>query len=558
MEKVRKYLNPAQMDVMQVWANKTYIVASRALGKSEGMDAPVLIRNVHAMPRSTGGLISPTYQKAWANTLPAICKALAEWGYYQDIHYVVGKKAPKKMGFASPRRPPLAGGWDNCIHFWNGTILVVLSFNQGMSANSMSLDWILGPEAKFLDFEKIKSEVNPANRGNPEFDYCPWHHSEFYTTDMPTSGMGKWILDKESEMDTQHIAAIRQTLALLIKYKSKPNPSDHDKRMIRELTSDLALMRRFQPPKNPDDIKKGKTKEFTTFFAEYDVFYNIEVLGEDFVWQMKRDLPPLVFRTAILNERLFKIANGFYSALEEAIHFYIPKDNGQLQKFGGNFDLIQGAGCLGDSDLDFRKPLHVAFDSNSAINSMVVGQVDKEKRIMYTINSLFVKTPDKMTELVHKFCDYYRGFLKKEVVVYYDHTFVWTDGKSNIRLIDVIEDVLKKNSWKYSLVYVGQTPTHRWKHEQIDLSLKGDKHLFPLFNLLTNEYLRLAMFRAGIKQGRNGFEKDKHEEALEDSPDNPDQTKTHITDAWDTLWYGVNFYFTEAVGGGSFMVVCTM
>ena len=556
MEKVRKYFNPAQRDVMQVNAHNTYIVASRALGKSEGMDAFALLRNIHAMPRSTGGLISPTYQKAWANTLPAICKALTEWGYYQNIHYVVGKQAPKKLGFALPRRPPLVSGWDSAIHFWNGTVLVILSFNQGMSANSMSLDWVLGPEAKFLNFDKIKNEVNPANRGNPEYSYCPWHHSEFYTTDMPTSGMGKWILEKENEMDKTHIAVIRFVFASLIKYKSKSNPSDYDKRMIRELESELAMWRKYQPAKNTDDIKKGKIKEYTTFYAEYDVFENIEILGEDFIWQMKRDLPALVFRTAILNERLFKIANGFYSALEEAIHFYIPKDNGQLQKFGGDFGLIQEAGCLGDSDLDFNKPLYIAFDSNSAINSVVVGQVDKDRRLQHTINSLFVKTPEKISELTQKFCDYYRGYLKKEVIVYYDHTFVWTDGKSNDRLIDIIEAVLKKNSWKYKLVYIGQAAAHSWKHAQIDLALKGDdKYLFPMFNLLTTEYLRLAMFSAGTRTGRNGFEKDKSAEKLEDSPDNPDETKTHITDAWDTLWYGLNFHFTETVSSGSSMVV---
>ena len=29
-----------------------------------------------------------------------------------------------------------------------------------------------------------------------------------------------------------------------------------------------------------------------------------------------------------------------------------------------------------------------------------------------------------------------------------------------------------------------------------------------------------------------------------DTPDNPDEYKTHITDAFDTLWLGMNFYFT--------------
>jgi hypothetical protein len=140
------------------------------------------------------------------------------------------------------------------------------------------------------------------------------------------------------------------------------------------------------------------------------------------------------------------------------------------------------------------------------------------------------------------------------VVVFYDHTFVQTSGKDNDTLIDVIDSKLKANRWNATLTYVGQAPEHKWKHEQIDLTLKGanPEYLFVLFNLMNNEYLKLAMERSGVKVGRNGFEKDKSDEKLPDSPDNPDELKTHITDAFDTLWYGVNFYYSSPCyyGGG--------
>lgn len=149
-EVVDKFFNKMQRHAMSINAHDEYIVASRGTGKSEGIDARIILRNVWEMPGSLGGLISPSYAKAWGNTLPAICKALAEWGYIQGIHYVVGHKAPESMGFAKPVRPVLGDGWSNAFHFWNGTVMVILSFNQGMSANSMSLDWVIGPEAKFL------------------------------------------------------------------------------------------------------------------------------------------------------------------------------------------------------------------------------------------------------------------------------------------------------------------------------------------------------------------------------------------------------------------------
>lgn len=290
-EVVRKFFNKMQRQAMAIGAHDEYIIASRGTGKSEGIDARFILRNVWEMPQSLGALISPSYAKAWGNTLPAICKALAEWGYIQNVHYVVGHKAPAAMGFANPIRPVMGEGWSNAFHFWNGTVMMILSFNQGMSANSMSLDWVIGPEAKFLSYEKIKSEVNPANRGNRQyFGHCPHHHSVCYSTDMPTSGIGRWILDKIDEMSPVHINYIRQLYKELQAYKRKPL-TDHTVRMIKELQRDLDLARKYQLPIKQE---KGKDKEYTVFYGEYDVFDNLEVLGEDFIWQMYRDSPPLV------------------------------------------------------------------------------------------------------------------------------------------------------------------------------------------------------------------------------------------------------------------------
>ena len=69
--------------------------------------------------------------------------------------------------------------------------------------------------------------------------------------------------------------------------------------------------------------------------------------------------------------------------------------------------------------------------------------------------------------------------------------------------------------------------------------------LFPVFNLEQNEFLKVAMEQTGIRQGKNGMEKDKTPEGTPDTPDNPDEYKTHITDAWDTLWFGMNFHYTS-------------
>lgn len=538
---VKKFFNKMQRQAMAIAAHDEYIVASRGTGKSEGVDARFILRNVWEMPGSLGALISPSYAKAWCNTLPAICKALAEWGYYQGIHYVVGHKAPAWMNYREPVRPLTGEGWSNAFHFWNGTVMVVLSFAQSMSANSMSIDWVIGPEAKFLNYEKIKSEVNPANRGNVQyFGHCPHHHSVCYSTDMPTSGVGRWIIDKVDEMIPEHINLIRSLYRQLQEYKRKPM-TGWVERQIKELTRDLDTARRYQPPKI---AQPGKNREYTVFYGEYDIFDNFEVVGEDYIWQMQRDSPPLIWRTAFLNERLFRVANGFYSALDENVHFYQPNDNGRLRDLGSNWTKLQTSGCLGDGDLNFSEALHMAFDANASICSAVVGQVDGHT--MRVLKSFYVKTPSKLQDLVKQISDYYRPKLNKEIVVYYDHTFTWESASSGESYAETIEKVFTDNGYKVTMVYVGQAPKHDWKHLMIDRTLKGDPDfLWIQINLHNNEFLKLALEQAGVRQGKNGFEKDKSVEGSADTPDNPDQYKTHVTDAFDTLWYGMNFFYAE-------------
>ena len=537
----KKFFNKIQRMGMAVAAHDEYWVCSRGTGKSEGLDARFIIRNVWAMPGSTGGLISPSYAKAWGNTLPAIIHALSEWGYIEGVHFFVGRKAPKSANFQKPKRPPLSDGWSNCIHFWNGTILVVLSFSNGMSANSMSLDWLIGPEAKFLDYDKIKTEVNPANRGNvQDFGDCPWHHSVLYSTDMPGTKKGRWILDKKEEMSNTHINFIRNLYREMKLTERLSVQNDYTIRKYKELRRDLMLARRYQKPLIP---KKGKTREYTVFYGEYDIFDNMEVVGKDFIWQMYRDSPTLVWRTAFLNERLFRVANGFYSALQDN-HFYTPGDTTRMGAMGNDWNRLQTAGCLADGDMDFEAPLLIGFDSNSAISTACVCQVVGNK--LRTLKSFFVKTPQKLEQLVDKVCEYYAGKLHKEIVFFYDHTFTWTTGNNAESYRDTIVRVLEANRWTVEDVYIGQTAKHEWRHDQIDRALKGSSELlFPVFNLYNNEFLKVAMEQTSVKVGKNGFEKDKTPEATEDSPDNPDEFKTHITDAWDTVFVGANFYMPE-------------
>lgn len=529
-EKVKKYFNECQQEAMAVAAKDEYIVASRAFGKSEGIDAPRLIRNVHAMPRSAGAIISPTYAKLLQNTLPAIFHALDRLGYKRNIHYFLGRKAPRNLSFQLPYINPFS--YEHVIHWFNGSIQHLISFDRPMSANSMSLDYILAPEAKFLDYDKVKNEVLPANRGNINyFGDCPWHHGQVYTTDMPTNKTGQWILEKEKDMDLELINLVKHIYYDYKKLKSEANLTKTGKAKLNKLTKELAYFR-----------------SFATFFAEFNVIDNIELLGTKFIRDMKRDLPPLIFQTAILNKRIRKIENGFYPNLDEKVHYYESHDNSYLDNLRnnhGDIDLktAQKDTCMKDGDIDPKKHLSIAFDYNANINWVVVGQTPGNKELR-TLNAQYTKHRKKLRSLCDKWAEYYKYHQTKEVVYYYDATALesaYADEETET-FADIVKKTLTKHGWNVHPIYIGKTMRHNLKHQYIDDGLTGKKYLFPTFNKYNCEYLLLAMEQTGVKIGRNGFEKDKSGEKLDETPEDPLETRTDSTDAWDTLFIGCNFF----------------
>lgn len=517
-----KYFNRAQLEAMAIRAKDVRIIGSRGVGKSEGFDSVRLVDNVFSMPRSVGAIISPTYAKLLQNTLPAVAAALERWGFKRDVHYVIGRKPPKSLKYKAPLTDPFS--YDHVMAWFNGSIINLLSFDRSMSANSMSLDYVMGFEAKYLDYQKIVNEVYPANRGERvEFKTCPLHHGTYFSTDMPTSKLGMWILDDEKKMDVELLDTIKSLYAELAYFKKSPI-STYTERQIAFCRKEINALRK---------------KAF--YFAEYNVFDNIELVGLDWINQQKRDLPPLVFQTAILNKRIFKKANGFYSALDDKLHFYTAENSSYFEKL--DYDLQKAAknSCLADTDIVKDMPLCIAFDYNAAISSMAIGQ--QVGKTIATRKSMFVKTPRKLPELVQDFCDYYRLLINRDIIYYFDSTAIHTSAASSESYHNIVVRILSANGFNVRDVYIGNPMRHDEKHTYIDLALKGDgRYLFPTFNLYNNEYLKLAMEQAGVKVGRNGFEKDKSMEKLEDSPDFPDEQKTHITDAWDTLFIGCNFY----------------
>jgi hypothetical protein len=521
-EKRKIYFNDPQLEFMYTGAHTSIIVGGRRLGKTHGFAAPFFQRNFQAMPRSSGGIIGSTYQQLLSRTLPGTFQALETFGFKRDLHYYVGHKPPQNSNFQKPIIDPVS--YEYAIIFYNGTIARLISQDRPGTSNSLTLDWLLGDEAKFLKFQKLKEETFPANGGfKGHFGNCPWHHGMLFISDMPTTKAGSWFMGYKEKMDPELIETIHglvyERWHILERMKTEKKPCL--KAYLRE--TDIAL---------------AKLRSVAVYYREWSSIENLLLLGERYIKQMKRDLPPLVFQTSILCRKIKNQAGNFYAALQEGIHYYDAFDNSYLDSLDYKYQ-DKDNNCKQDADLNRDKPICIAFDYNANINWLVAGQRQGTK--MLTLKSFYVKYERKIREVVQDFCHYYRFHNSKRVIYYYDNTALGTNyavGDDDFAFVICAEFARLK--WSVERIHLGNPVPHGDKHRMIFSAMKGQNYLFPMFNRPNNEALLLAMENTGVKISTQGFQKDKSGEKLAESEEDLLQHRTDGTDAWDTLFIGMN------------------
>lgn len=531
MEKRSKkiYYNPAQLETQLIAAHTSIIVAGRRFGKTHGINAPWLLRNTQHMPRSGGGIIGATFQQILTRTLPGTLKALEDRGFKRNIHYFIGRKPPQAAGFAKPVIEPVS--YDHVMSWYNGSIQYLISQDIPGSSNSLTLQYLMGDEAKYLNFEKLKDETFPANGGfRGPWKNCPWLNSILFTSDMPTSKKGSWFLSYKDKMDQQVVDAIKYILKRIYELKLL-EPTEKVKLQLNRYRLELAQLR-----------------SIAVYYKEYSSLENIEILGKKYFAQQKRDLPPLVFLTSILTIRPGKLKGGFYPSLNEKNHFYSAFNNSYLQNLDYDLEKAMEQSCLQDSDVELSKPICVAFDYNANINWLVCGQQSGIKALV--LKSFYVKYQRKIRELVDDFCQYYRHHLTREVVYYYDATAISNNYALNTEdFASAVMSQFRLNGWRVTPVYMGAPVKHSEKYRILDDALKGHKYLLPMINANNNEALKIALEACDVKIGPNGFEKDKSGEKLAETEEDKLEYRTDGTDGFDNLLLGM-FLYPQATSSG--------
>ena len=522
------YFNKPQRLTQLIGANTSVIVAGRRTGKTDSIAAPFVLRNMQRMPGSTGGIVVPTFKHGLTNTIPGLLAAWKRWGYHAGIHYVVGRRPPRS--FQKPIIEPQ--DYERVITFYNGAIAVILSQDRPYAANSLTLSWLLVDEAKFIDYAKLKNETLPANGGiRSHFGRHSCNHSMMVLSDMPQTAKGSWFLHYREKMDPELIATIEATVYEIWRQRQRaidmvnagqPAPAWLEKH-IRQLDRNLNRMR-----------------SVAVYYREYSSIENLQLLGENYIKQMKRDLTPLTFQTSILCQRIGIAKDGFYSSMRES-HKYDASDLEFLDSIGlsaaADPETAPSFDSRADADINPLAPICIGMDYNANINWIVAGQPSGGR--LNVIKSFYVKYERKIPELIGDFCNYYASHRTKTVIFYHDSTALGSNYAVNDQdFRRVIIDEFEARGWQVEPVYLGNPMRHDEKYLLINQGFAGKNRLTPFFNRQNNDDLILAVQAAGVSRGRLGFRKDKAGEKLAESEESRLEHRTDGTDAFDTLYIG--------------------
>ena len=515
----REYFNDPQLYSLAMNTRDEVIVAGRGMGKG-AIQAGRLMTNFQGMPGSMGGFVSPSVKRCLTNILPSMLIHLERWGFKRDLHYVVGKRPWKALHWKSPIFTP--ANWENTISFYNGSVCNIISQDRAGTSNSMSLDYIIIDEAKFINFEQLKDETFQANRGNEQyFHNFPLHHGMTITSDMPVTKKGSWFLSYKDDMDKELVEAIEGLV--YAKWRAKrqqkamPSQADAIQKKIDRIDAKLSFLR-----------------SKCLLYKEYTSIQNLALLGEEFIRRAKRDLPPLTFATSIMCKRIEISTDGFYGGMREDVNLYTAPNENVLNLEALNDGAIPND-CRQDSDLDAQLPLIIAFDANANINWLVCGQVGKDGKLR-VLKSFFVKYERKIPELLDDFNDYYRYHRRRQVVFYYDATFVGNSyGTHSESFYRMIITGLRRKGWNVKSKYIGKPMNHILKNDLINRMFRGRAHHLVLINRDNNPDLLISITSAGVKNGQ----KDKSGEKLAETEEDKLESRTDGSDAFDTLCIGV-------------------
>lgn len=554
------YMNPAQQLAYNFGARDTKVRAGRGVGKSTGFLAPRIINCWNTIPRSEGIFLGNSVKQLYTKTMPQVITGIEKFGWKEGVHFFRGQ-APKKLvssgAFKMPIKKPRV--WENVIHVYNGAVTYLVSMAIKASANGFNAAWICADETRYLPWRKVQEEVMPTLRGDT-YDHPGWRRNEnpYYLSQM-------WVSD----------AAI--TVAQAEWEKAEDDQTQEINEQIAEMMAELNVCPELGQAKSFLE-KLNRLRCQSRVFYNFSSLENVEILGEKYFADRKREMPELMFNIQILGHKKGVAKDGYYASFSHELHTYMPSDVAATDVIYSNFSKkfvgIDAAGgysrkfeyeapdlsatskirdCSLDMDVLPSEPLRIAFDLNANINTVVTGQTYKRDGVdtINILSSMFTKNERKLRALCGDWARYYEPQRLKNpnVILYYDSTAKQggayaLEEAEDTRFYNVVKKELERRRWVVTLVPMGSPMSHPQKYQFMNDVLSGAQRPFLKLNRENNEYLIVAIENCRVKMSPRGPIKDKGQEKLksEDGMGGKLETRTDITDAMDTLIIGARYF----------------
>ena len=411
------YYNYPQLAVKLSSRPHKMLIWGRGTGKTTVL-ADEIIDLVELMPRGKFGFLGLTYFHLKTKSLPAIIDQWERRGYIRGLHYFISHKPPKIYKWKEPYQPPM--DYSNCIIFYNGSMVELISFDRPEMARSGNYDHLFGDEITKINKQALYSDVIPSNRGNKQrFKNIRRHHGTTFCGSMPIVPSAQWVFEYEE---------------LMAKY--------------------------------PEDY----------MYLEASALDNIKILGEKYLRDNKRMMPSVVYDLEILNIRPKPNTNGFYPSLGEQ-HYYMP----MYDYLYYDTEESVSIDSRGDLDCNKSKPLDLSLDFGSRINCAIVGQLHgAEYRL---IKNFYKDHPDIIDDVIKAFCDYYQHHKEKVVYLYGGADGSTHKANSKLTYFEQVSQILDKAGWRVQLMFPGVEAGHMDKYQFYNRFLKEEFPNVPVLRI---------------------------------------------------------------------------
>ncbi|SDE68235.1 hypothetical protein [Riemerella columbipharyngis] len=499
---ILKPIKKLELNLMQmtaILANQRYgikninIEAGRGSGKSTVLGW-FLKEAARQMPRSTGVIVGETFVQIKTRTLPSTKEGLEMFGLFEGIDYIVGR-CGQKEGFEMPFQAP--DSWANVIHFRNGTIAVMVSLDNPNSGRGLNSYFVIGDEAALLTYEHLYNNVLTTNRSiKPQFKNKTLLNSTIFVSSVAMTQKGEWFTNREE--------------------KARKNP------------------------------KKFAFLKFTSLVNKHN-------LTPGWIEQMKEEaLSKVLFDAEIMNIRPRGVTDGFYSQLKADTHYYSYRYN--VDDMGGLSEDYKPS-CRYDTDLIRGIPLQFNLDFGGRINCGTVSQYLTSINEVRFIKEFFVKNPDKLSDMVRLFIDYYEPHKSSCNVVhlYHDRSGYKQEANSKTTLAEDVENMLRSAGWRViNKTPNTNNPSHIDKFRLINEILSEQNNKLPIVRINENQCpnLIISMENAPLTSD-DAFKKDKSSER---SSTIPQEHATHFSDTFDYCLFWQFSYIIDYQYSNSFII----